>query len=143
MSTGNKPQTRGRIDDRSDSSTSRRETPPQSRIENVPEPLIKAVSKRLGSSDFPKDGDDDAMIQVFLGHVWMDVKLASSFSNDQKLEKNLADMEEFFANVKLKGEWEFIDSLKAMAASGDWAGLFDDGTSSFSFYSKYSDQFLH
>ena len=52
-----------------------------------------------------------------------------------ELEGHLADKSESFDNVTRKGEQKFIDSLNAMAISGDWAGSFEDGTfiSSFGF----------
>ena len=141
MSSSSNPQleTRGRVDDRLDPFLSQRlgETPSELRP-NISE---RVIDDDFGDWNFPQDSSNKSKIKKFLAHVWTDVKLA--FENDPKLGENVANMEEFLANVKLKGEWEFIDSLKAMAASGDWAGLFDDGMLFFSFDSKYSDHFLH
>ena len=52
------------------------------------------------------------------------------------------DRNEFLTNVKRKGERKFIDSLKALAESGTWADLFEDGTLFCSFFSKRSDRVL-
>lgn len=87
---------------------------------------MRRLGINFGKWEFPKGGSNESNIRYFLAHVWLDVKLA--FENGPKPKGNLADMEEFVENVKLKGEWEFIDSLKAMAESGDWAGLFENGT---------------
>ena len=134
-STNPQPETRGRVDDRFDSSPFQTlgGTPQESRP-NIPEWVI---DDSFGDWNFPKDDSNESKtIQKFLGHVWLDVNVA--FENCPKPKGNLADRKEFLENVKLKGERDFIDSLKAMKESGDWASLFENGTLFFPlYYSTY------
>jgi hypothetical protein len=127
MSSGSSPRSpqRGRADDRSETSMSQRDTPPQSQL---PE---RVIHRGFGDWKFPEDDDDDDVaIQRFLGFVWLDVRLV--LMNDPNLGERLADIEEFRANVKRKGGRDFINSLKSMAESDVWAPLFEDGTLFFS-----------
>jgi hypothetical protein len=57
-----------------------------------------------------------------------------ALEQDPELKQQLASRDEFRANVTKKGEKNFIDSLRAMAANSEtqeskaWEGLFTDGT---------------
>ena len=125
MSSSSDSQTpqRVRADDLLDPSTSQRVTPPQSRPAKISE---RVVDDDFGDWKFPKAGSDSSKIERLLLHVWIDVKHV--IQNDTDLRGHLANYEEFYSNVKRKGEWEFINSLKVMAESRLWAPLFDDGT---------------
>ena len=125
MSSSSDSQTpqRVRADDLLDPSTSQRVTPPQSRPAKISE---RVIDDDFGDWKFPEDGCGDRKIEKFLGYVYSDVRRV--LVNDTKLIRHLANYEEFYSNVKRKGEWEFINSLKVMAESRIWAPLFDDGT---------------
>jgi hypothetical protein len=115
------------VDDHLDTSTSQTGTSSQSQ-RNIPERVIKEVSKHLRKLDFPKDDDDDATIQLFLNSVWVNVRVA--LNSDPNLKGNVEDVKEFVAKVERKGKRDFINSLKAMEISGTWASLFEDGATS-------------
>ena len=125
MSSSSDSQTPQRVgaDDLLDPSTSQRVTPPQSRLAKISE---RVIDDDFGDWKFPKAGSDNSKIKKFLGYVWMDVQHV--IQNDPDLRGHLANYEEFYSNVKRKGEWEFINSLKVMAESRIWAPLIDDGT---------------
>ena len=123
---------RGRVD--SDDPETPRGTPPQTRLANIPAEVFQESCEALGNIIRPEY--DNSRIQRSLGHVWMAIRIA--LEKDPKLEGHLADIKEFLANVKRKGEPKFIDSLKDMAESGIWAGLFEDGMFS-SFDPKHFD----
>jgi hypothetical protein len=132
------------IEDRLNVSTSQTGTPPQSR-RNIPERVIKEVSKQLGKLKFPKDDDNDEAIQLFLKSVCANVQVA--LNSDPNLEGHLENVEEFVVKVEREGKRDFISLLKAMEKSGTWARLFEDGTTScfqvfFFFNSKLSNQVL-
>lgn len=98
-------------------------TPPQLRL-----PSTQVIKHGFGSCIFPTDGSDEPTIKRFLSYVWVDV---ADLNLD--LKGQMAEREEFKANVKRRGYQTFISSLKAMAESvakkeGTWAGLFEDGT---------------
>ena len=125
MSSSSSSQTPQRVgaDDLLNPSTSQRVTPPQSRPAKISE---RVIDDDFGDWKFPKASSDNSKIKRFLKHVWVDVEHV--IQNDPDLGGHLANYEEFYSNVKRKGEWEFIDSLKVMAESRLWAPLFDDGT---------------
>jgi hypothetical protein len=101
-------------------------------------PAIKRASIFLGRNVLPED--DDELIRDSLELVWVSVQ--GALEQDPKLKGRLSDPDEFLANVKHKGEQEFIKSLRDMAKAKSWDKLFDDGTFS-SFDSKHSDYFLY
>jgi hypothetical protein len=110
-----------------DSSTSHGGTPPKSQLANIPEPVI---DDDFGDWKFPEVGSNDSKIEKFLFRVFADVKLV--LNKDKNMKPHLASDVEFFDNVERRGVWDFINSLKAMAESGVWAPLFEDGTLFFS-----------
>ena len=122
-STDSETRQRGRVKDRLDPSTSHRGTSSQSRLVNIPEPV---VHDDFGDWAFPKLGSSDSKIRKFLYCVLADVNLV--LEKDKDLRPQLANAEEFLANVTSKGEWDFINSLKSMAESGVWTSLFQNGT---------------
>lgn len=124
---------RGRADDPSETS-SQRDAPSQSQL---PE---RVIDPEFGGWTFPKDDSSDLTIRRFLQYVWMDI--VDILKNDPKLREHLADKEEFIANVKRKGDRDFIKSLKGLAESRVWAPLFEDGISSFSSGLKDTDYIL-
>ena len=109
-------------------------TPYEIRLTNIPKQDVEKASKYLRRIKFPKEeDDDDEILDDSLSLVWVLVK--GALETDSELKEHLASEEEYFANVKRKGEKIFIDSLRAMAANSDtqgskaWEGLFNDGTS--------------
>ncbi len=118
-------------DDRVDPSTPQGGSPSQKRLANIPKQAVEKASKLLRKNISPKDDDDE--ITDALIYVWFGVK--DTLKQDPKLKKYLASEEEFRDNVTRKGEKNFIDSLRAMAANSDtqgseaWEDLFEDGTS--------------
>jgi hypothetical protein len=128
-------------DDRVDPSTPPRRTSPQTRLANIPDEDIKWAFKSLGRFVTPRDDDDDGRSNsLTLKRVWLVVN--DTLEQDPTLKGLLVDRNEFLTNVKRKGERKFIDSLKALAESGTWADLFEDGTLFCSFFSKRSDRVL-
>jgi hypothetical protein len=136
MASGTNPrrtrqQSRVQGDDRADPSTPQRGSPLQNRLANVPEQAVEKASKSLIRIISPKDDDDE--ILDALKYVWIGVQEA--LEQDSKLKKHLASKDEFRDNVTRKGEKNFINSLRAMAANNDtqgskaWLDLFEDGTS--------------
>jgi len=117
-------------DDRVDPSTPQGGSPSQKRLANIPKQAVEKASKLLRKNISPKDGDDE--ITDALIYVWFGVK--DTLKQDPKLKKYLASEEEFRDNVTRKGEKNFLDSLRAMAANSDtqgseaWDNLFEDGT---------------
>jgi hypothetical protein len=123
-STDSETRQRGRVKDRLDPSTSHRGTSSQSRLANIPEPVI---DDDFGDDwTFPEVGSSDTKIRKFLYLVFGDVKLV--LENNKDLEPQLAGDVEFFRNVKRRGQLDFINSLKSMAESHAWTSLFKDGT---------------
>jgi hypothetical protein len=115
---------RGRVKDRLDPSTSHRGTSSQSRLANIPE---LDIDDDFGDDwTFPEVGSSDKKIRKFLYRVFGDVLLV--LEKDKDLRPQLADHVEFFGNVKRRGEWVFINSLKSMAESRAWTSLLKDGT---------------
>jgi hypothetical protein len=113
-------------------------TPSQTRPANIPAQNFQVACEDLVRIIRPED--DDSRIQRSLGHIWFVVH--DTLERDPELERQVSNKSEFFANVKRKGEKEFIDSLKVMAKSGAWAGLFEDGTLPSFFGSQHSDHVL-
>jgi hypothetical protein len=69
------------------------------------------------------------MIRLFLGQIWFAVNTALNQHRERKERlATLADEVGFLKNVERKGEQDFFDSLRAMAKSGTWTALFEDGT---------------
>ena len=115
---------RGRVKDRLDPSTSHRGTSSQSRLANISELVI---DDDFGDDwTFPEVGSSDKKKRKFLYRVFGDVLLV--LEKDKDLRPQLADHVEFFGNVKRRGEWVFINSLKSMAESRAWMSLLKDGT---------------
>ena len=127
-STDSETRQRGRVKDRLDPSTSHRDTSSQSRLANIPEPVIDdLVDDDFGDDwTFPEVGSGDLKIEKFLHRVFGEVKPV--LGKDKVLRPQLANDDEFIANVKSKGEWDFINSLKSMAEAGVWTSLFKNGT---------------
>ena len=115
---------RGDLQDYVDLSTSQ-STPPQTLPANIPAQAFQGACKRLTMNIRPED--DDSQIREFLDVVWIAVHKA--LKQHSELRERLADEAGFLLNVKHKGEQEFFDSLRAMAKSGSWTALFEDGTS--------------
>ena len=121
-------------DGRVDPSTLQGGSPSKKRVANIPKQAIEEATDFLRTHISPKD--DDKQILKALNYVWVDVQ--DALEQDLSLEKHLASKDEFRDNVTRKGEKDFIDSLRAMAANNDthgnkaWEDLFEDGTS-FSF----------
>jgi hypothetical protein len=86
------------------------------------------------------------MLNIIISHTANDIGIThvpkmvwqlvnGTLEKDPKMKECLASREEFCNNVARKGEKNFIDSLRAMAANNDtqgskaWDGLYDDGTS--------------
>ena len=147
MASGSNPRQtrqRGRVqgDDRVDPSTPQRSSP-SPKQPDIPKKAVEKASKYLRKFISPKDDDDE--ILDALTFVWIFVQKA--LEQDPKLKKHLASRDEFHDNVTRKGEKNFIDSLRAMAANSDtqgskaWVDLFEDGTS-FSLGPKHSDRIL-
>jgi len=113
--------------------------PRQTRLAKIPVPAVKNASKSIGRIVFPEDDDDD--IRLSLKHVWLAVYEA--LKQDSGLKEHLADQDEFFHNLKRKGEQEFIESLRDMAKAKSWEPLFNDGTFVPYFNSRRSDHVLH
>jgi hypothetical protein len=125
-----------RYDDSVDPSTSQRGTLSSTRLANVPKQAIEEASKSLRRNIFPKDDDDDEILNsLSLYVIWTIVK--HTLEQDPKLKEHLASEEEFRKNVTRKGVKRFIDSLRAMTANSNsdaqgskaWEDLFQDGTS--------------
>jgi hypothetical protein len=135
------PQQRGQVIDRPDPlpSTSQRGSPPQTRLAKIPVTVIEDAYRSLGRFILPED--DDHEIRKSLGYVWRIVQ--DAFKHDPTLKGYLAEENEFFDNVKGKGEQGFFNSLRDMAKHRSWEALFDDGTSLSSFDSKHSDHVLY
>jgi hypothetical protein len=132
MASGSNPQRqRVQVDDHVDPSKPQKDTPSNTRLANIPRQAVERMCKSLRRIITPTDDDDE--ILDFLFYVWFDVQKV--LEQDPELKKNLASEEEFRDNVTRKGEKNFIDSLRAMAANSDtqgskaWDDLFEDGTS--------------
>jgi hypothetical protein len=86
------------------------------------------------------------MLNIIISHTTNDIGITHvpilvfqlvkrTLEKDPKMKGCLASQEEFCDNVAGKGEKNFINSLRAMAANNDtqgskaWDGLYDDGTS--------------
>ncbi|KAF8492188.1 hypothetical protein F5888DRAFT_928648 [Russula emetica] len=130
MASGSNPQQRDRDhrDDRVEPSMPQRDTPSSTRLANIPKQAVEDATDSLRINISPKH--DDKRILNALKHVWIDVQEA--LEQDPKLKIHLATKDEFRKNVTRKGEKNFIDSLRAMAANSDtqgskaWEDLFED-----------------
>jgi hypothetical protein len=108
--------------------------PRQTRLANIPEEAVKNAYENLDRIISPED--DDRRIRNSLNLIWFCVR--DALKQDPKLKEHLADEKEFLANVKRKGEEQFIESLGDIAMERSWERLFDDGTLFSSFGSKHS-----
>jgi hypothetical protein len=133
MASGSNPrQTRQSVKyhKRVDQSTPQTGTPSSPRLANIPRQAVEKAHKSLRKIISPKDDDDE--IRDSLGHVYISVKTA--LQQDPKLKELVASEEKYYDNVTRRGEKNFIDSLRAMAANSEtqgskaWEGLFTDGT---------------
>ncbi len=129
-------------DDPVHSSTPKTGTPSKKRLASIPQEDIYYACrslKRLILQD-----DDDEVIKNSFKLVWTTVN--DVLKQDEGLKGRLADENEFFDNVRRNGEKKFIDSLRAMAKTGEaqaWYDLFEDSTF-FSFLDyRRSDRVLH
>jgi hypothetical protein len=134
MASGSLPrrsQRRVRGDDLVNPSTPQTDTSSKLRVANIPKQAVEKESKSLRKIISPND-DDNEILQT-LNAVWFLVHEALEL--DPGLKEDLASKDEFRANVTRKGEKNFIDSLRAMAANSDtqgskaWQDLFQNGTS--------------
>jgi hypothetical protein len=136
MASGSNPQRtrqRDRVqgDDRVDPSTPQRGTPSKTRLANIPKQAVENACKYLRRNVLKDDDDDDILDALEVVHMVVN----DALEQDPKLKDRLASEEEFRDNVTRKGEKNFIDSLRAMAANSDtqgskaWHELFEDGTS--------------
>jgi hypothetical protein len=109
-----------------DPSTSQRGTSASARLANIPEQAIEKATGTLRRYISPEHDDED-----IIAVVWAIVRTA--FLCDPKMKNRLASNEEFCENVKRKGQNNFLESLRAMAANSDtqglkaWEDLFEDG----------------
>jgi len=129
-------------DDPAHSSTPKTGTPSRIRLANIPQKDIDNACRSLRRQIL--QDDDDEVIKQSFKHVWKDVY--DVLKQDEGLKERLADENEFFDNVRRNGEKKFIDSLRAMAKTGEaqaWYDLFEDSTF-FSFLDyRRSDRVLH
>jgi hypothetical protein len=128
---------RGDLQVHVDLSTSQ-STPPQTLPANIPAQAFQDACELLMMIIRPEN--DDSRIRRFLDIVRIAVHTA--LKQHPELKERLADEAGFLDNVKRKGEQEFFDSLRAMAKSGTWTALFEDGTLFSFFGSHYSDHLL-
>ena len=96
---------RSLIDDRLETSTSQKATPPQSWLANI---LERVLCDDFGNWNFPEEGCGERRIEKFLGYVHSDVRCV--LVNNPNLNRHLADNEDFLANVKRRGMQGFINS---------------------------------
>jgi hypothetical protein len=129
-------------DDPVHSSTPKTGTPWKKRLANIPQQNIDDACRTLRRQIL--QDDDDQVIKQSFKHVWKGVY--DALKQDEELKGRLADENEFYDNVRRNGEKKFIDSLRAMAKTGEaqaWYDLFDDSTF-FSFLDfRRSDRVLH
>jgi hypothetical protein len=117
-------------------------TPSKKRLANIPQQNIDNACRYL-RKNILQDDDDEAIKQSF-NLVWWTVNKA--LKQDEGLKGRLADEDEFFDNVRKNGEKKFIDSLRAMAKTGEaqaWYDLFEDSTLSSFLDFRRSDRVLH
>ena len=112
--------------------------PQQTRLANIPEEAIKDAFKFLGKFISPEDDDNE--IRKSLTHVWFNVQ--NALEQDLNLKKHLANKEEFLANIRRKGEEQFIELLRDIAKDSSWGRLFDNGTLFSPIVSKHSGHVL-
>jgi hypothetical protein len=117
------------VDERGDGdtnpSTPKRSTNPstQPRV-SVPESTVQSVVKWLKRIIQPDDEDED--IKDSLAKVWITVNDALEA---HVKGKRLATRDEFFTNVKERGENVFIKVLRDAVKNNTWQDLLDNGTS--------------
>ncbi len=124
------------------SSTPKTGTPSRIRLANIPQQNIDKACRSL-RRQILQDDDDEAIKESF-NLVWTTVFKA--LKQDEGLKGRLADENEFFDNVRRNGEKTFIDSLRAMAETGEaqaWYDLFEDSTFFFFLDFRRSDRVLH
>jgi hypothetical protein len=106
---------------------------PQKRLANIQEQdMIERAFKHISRIISPED--DDEKMWYNLRSVWIIVDHV--LQEDPNLEEHLAERDEFFDNVKRKGEQDFFKSLRDMKKDNSWERLFDDGTIHFFFMSN-------
>jgi hypothetical protein len=129
-------------DDPAHSSTPKTGTPSKKRLANIPQQNVDKACRSLRKIIL-QDEDDEAIKESFK-YVWRGVY--DALKQDEGLKGRLADENEFYDNVRRNGEKKFIDSIRAMAKTGEaqaWYDLFDDSTF-FSFLDfRRSDRVLH
>jgi hypothetical protein len=131
----------GRVDHHPDSSTPQRGTPPQKQQANPRDWRREDASNFFRRNVTPEDSDE-AIRKFLLRYGRIAVQDALE-EQDPKRKEDMADEDEFSANVMRNGEQDFINSLRDMALADSWERLFDDGTFFSSFDSKYSEHLLY
>jgi hypothetical protein len=117
------------VDERGDGdtnpSTPKRSTHPstQPRV-SVPESTVQSVGKLLES--YTQFYDANGNVKAFLHLVWFTVHDALEA---HVKGKRLATRDEFFTNVKERGENVFIKVLRDAVKNNTWQDLLDNGTS--------------
>jgi hypothetical protein len=84
--------------------------------------MIERAFKHISRIISPED--DDEKMWYNLRSVWIIVDHV--LQEDPNLEEHLAERDEFFDNVKRKGEQDFFKSLRDMKKDNSWERLFDD-----------------
>jgi hypothetical protein len=114
-------------DDRVNSSTPQTGTPSKILLANIPKQAIDEAIDSI-KKHISRNEEDERILK----HVWFNVQ--DALEQVPGLKEPLASKDEFRANVTRKGEKNFIDSLRIMAANSDkqgseaWEDLFQDGT---------------